>query len=533
MLRYGAVLAAVVVGALGCGDDKTIQPFPPGTGVTGTGTGTGGTDTGGTGTGEDTSPTCEVIHGIGCGSTINGNTNGGPQKISSYACTSGVDYKGSAENTYSLTVEKDTELTLKVNPPGALDVIAMRPRSDGTCNPNDCLSAKSGDKGAKFKMKKGEKRFVTVERRDQKSGDYTLEVVCCEKSCKNSQGLNKICGDDGCGGTCGAPCPNGTACNEEGQCAKQECVPLTSLQCGQGVDSVPLSGTGSTKDLTKYSCNPTTYAGPEVAYSFFAQSDQEVSVKLTTSQPENPIDLLLLKGDNTGKCSSSQCVGFNNKEVVFPAKSGEQYYLVVDAPVNTDPLFSLAVDCCVANCGGAGGRGPKKVCGDNGCNGTCGTCDNGTTCNDGGQCVTPGTTNDTCAKATVIDSLPFTGAGTTEGAKDDYAMSATCPDDATGGKDGNDVVYTFTAQQDQLVRLTMTPQDKPDECPPTPCPPNIVYVTLGCPSSGGEICIGNGDFFLDETKVEWTAQKGSTYYITIDGFNQNEVGAYQINLIAP
>ena len=55
-----------------------------------------------------------------------------------------------------------------------------------------------------------------------------FEDQCCEPSCEGKQ-----CGDDGCGGSCGEPCAEGSYCNAEFQCVEEVCEPqCEGKQCG-------------------------------------------------------------------------------------------------------------------------------------------------------------------------------------------------------------------------------------------------------------------------------------------------------------
>lgn len=154
-----------------------------------------------------------------------------------------------------------------------------------------------------------------------------LESLTCLPSCSG-----RVCGDDGCGGSCGV-CAQGKTCDATyGQCVAQNCTPdCTGAQCGSDGcgGSCGSCGTGLT-------CSPS---------------------RTCVCQP-----------DCSGKqCGSDGCGGSCGtcQGGLFCKTSG-----------NT----SVCSATCTPDCTG-------KACGDDGCGGSCGTCPSLQACGATGQCV--------------------------------------------------------------------------------------------------------------------------------------------------
>jgi len=132
---------------------------------------------------------------------------------------------------------------------------------------------------------------------------------------------------------------------------------------------------------------------------------------------------------------------------------GEKVWVIVDgSEAGEKGSFTLSVEelSCEAQCAG-------KTCGDDKCGDVCGTCDESAMCAQNFLCVEKAP-NDTCATALAIPALtadaPFQHSGSTLGANPDYVLpDGVCEDGPaaiTGGA-GNDVVYVYTAPENQTV----------------------------------------------------------------------------------
>lgn len=217
------------------------------------------------------------------------------------------------------------------------------------------------------------------------SGDPQFPKACPAGVCQPYCGSNK-CGGDGCGGSCGT-CPAGLVCNWG------SCEPPCQPKCA--VDSTKPSVPGK-----KYDCGNSDGCGGSCG----CPSDMECQVTTPygygkcVPKPKNEC------GDVEQPC----CDGNKYKKCVLN-KAGTVKSLVVEdcaaTPGNictwksngangpvfgcgtvlyTDPTGASTKYCktCTPSCAG-------KVCGDDGCGGSCGTCPNGGVCHKTGQCIGP------------------------------------------------------------------------------------------------------------------------------------------------
>jgi hypothetical protein len=259
---------------------------------------------------------------------------------------------------------------------------------DGPCVP-DCAQKVCGDDGCGGSCGECPEAQVCVA--DGKG--------CCKPAC-----AGKICGDDGCGGSCG-DCPEGLVCNGyhqcappcEPKCAGKECGPDgCDGECGQ--------------------CPPDKGCGP----------DFKCSVCLPQCQGKDC-------GDDGcgGKCGSCpygySCENFKCSEPCIPVCAGKDCgddgckgscgeCLPGEKCVGNLCIIPCEPDCAGKECGsdGCGGSCGKcaswatcspqgvcvsdcvapdctgKECGDDGCGGSCGTCAAGKVCAQDGKCMSGG-----------------------------------------------------------------------------------------------------------------------------------------------
>ncbi len=250
----------------------------------------------------------------------------------------------------------------------------------------------------------------------------TVAPDACQPNC-----INRTCGDDGCGGSCGS-CgdPAKPICDPLlGQC-KAGCVP----QCkGKNCGDDTCGGTcgacqGSDVCSSVGVCVPPAWTCEPTAYGEGFSCD----CKCGAPDPDCQSATLPLWGcgdketcDSSGKCVSSVPAAWTCAAVSY---AGVDFCDCGCGAPDPDCAFGLpvhgcksdAASCdasgkcleCVPNCTG-------KACGDDGCGGFCGFCADSvkTTCDASGQCVDP------CA-----------------GPKPLTCLTATCGDDGCGGTCG-------------------------------------------------------------------------------------------------
>jgi len=167
---------------------------------------------------------------------------------------------------------------------------------------------------------------------------------CCEPDCEGKQ-----CGNGGCVGqpdACGT-CPEGQNCNAQGQCAAGPCIPdCNGKVCGNGGCPDQPNACGTCPDGE--TCNA---AGTEC-------------VAMGDCGPAGPDSCMDLCGGQSINCfCDDMCVEYG--------------------------------DCCedYEACGCGGPCVPDctdKECGNDGCDGSCGTCTGDKVCDASGKCVTGG-----------------------------------------------------------------------------------------------------------------------------------------------
>lgn len=149
----------------------------------------------------------------------------------------------------------------------------------------------------------------------------------CVPSC-----AGKVCGPDGCGGTCAPGCAAGNQCNNVGQCVAA-CTPnCAGKQCSDNGCGVPCGACAAGQQCSA------------AGQCFIPPCPLQCSGKAC--------------GDNGCGGSCGTCVGGN--------------------------VCSAAGQCVAPPCQQACGA---KVCGPDNCSGSCGTCQGATACNNVGQCV--------------------------------------------------------------------------------------------------------------------------------------------------
>lgn len=133
---------------------------------------------------------------------------------------------------------------------------------------------------------------------------------------------------------------------------------------------------------------------------------------------------------------------------------------------------------------------------------------------------------ETCAQATAINALPFSGQGSTSGAVDDYFES--CPDQANQGG-APDHVYTYTnGNSPQIISASL--------CEAVTNYDSQLYIyegfcggpVIGCQEDG---CMSPAYFFSYNSEIlNVLLQPNTTYFFVIDGYASNDDGNYQLDI---
>lgn len=165
------------------------------------------------------------------------------------------------------------------------------------------------------------------------------DIAACIPDC-----FNKVCGDDGCGNSCGE-CAGDGACNA-GQCEFDTGACITILS--DCVSNLPISA--------------------DQACASFIGQDLTCFSAMSSAYAVSGCDELC---GNSGFATSAV-------EAICSSGCGTLKQSLISLGLFSDALCS-SCNACVPNCSG-------KQCGSNGCGGQCGTCSTSQTC-EGGKCI--------------------------------------------------------------------------------------------------------------------------------------------------
>jgi len=250
--------------------------------------------------------------------------------------------------------------------------------------------------------------------------------LCCVPDCGE-----RLCGDDGCGGSCG-PCAAGEQCFE-GRCVVNHCGNVGFLGCCDGDTPVWCEG----GELVEGDCARQTCGWTDADQGYWCGGAGEAP----GGDPPVDCDYGACTADCTGRacgsdgcggtcgdCPEGQACGADGQ--CAAGGCGSVTYLGCcdgDTPVWCEDGELVEGDCAGAPCGwvdaqtgyycdgsgeAPGGEPPlacdfgactpecgERVCGDDGCGGSCGDCNDGETCTAAGACEPAACTPDCGGKA--------------------------------------------------------------------------------------------------------------------------------------
>ena len=206
---------------------------------------------------------CKISGSMTCGSAIAGSTENGEAGVNEYSCVGGnyaapeLAYKYVATCNGLLTIKLD-----KLSPDGSFLDILILDGDSGVCDGALCLDyywmADNHAEGV-LDIEAGHAYYIVVDGWNDTEGDFSLSIDCeciCTPECGG-----KECGDDGCGGSCGAcpgnqecvngicegglgqlgdPCVKGVDC-ESGLCLMSDAGKVCSQYCNDGQCPPPFS----------------------------------------------------------------------------------------------------------------------------------------------------------------------------------------------------------------------------------------------------------------------------------------------------
>ncbi len=131
--------------------------------------------------------------------------------------------------------------------------------------------------------------------------------------------------------------------------ARNECVPIATLTCGETVTADTSDAEASTTDaMDDYSCRVGNYRGSEASWDFVASVDGTYTWTLVDAVPtELDNDVFVLSGES-GVCRALNCLdkgGYGPNQTAFDAVAGERFFLVVDGYDGAVGAVKARLDC--------------------------------------------------------------------------------------------------------------------------------------------------------------------------------------------
>ncbi len=372
--------------------------------------------------------------------------------------------------------------------------------------------------------------FVDGYENSGEEGPYQLFVG--QPCVPNCTGLD--CGSDGCGGSCGT-CASGEFCD-----SAQQCVVTPGNTCTNAiaVPSTPYSDAGDTSlsatndyDTTNGGCAGISgiegETSADIVYAFTPAATATYTITYTPTF-DGALYVATDCADIANTCLAGSEVRSQNApwdEVLsLDLTAGTTYYIFVDGGINQGgqgPSGPYTLDIsapCTPSCSGL-------KCGDNGCGGSCGTCQLGEYC-DGSQQCSPAPGNQ-CTSAHTVNVTPYTSSGDTSLMTDDYsALTGYCAGPGSTWDNGvlsGDEVYVFTPSTSTTYDITVDPAQNFDAA---------FYLVTDCADIANtcvELVDQAGPGGPETMNIALTA--GTAYYIVVDGFgDQQREGAYTIDI---
>lgn len=341
----------------------------------------------------------------------------------------------------------------------------------------------------------------------------------CEEICI-PQCEGRTCGDDGCGSTCGT-CDADATCLDSGRCLPDAWTcpeayfgggDICDCDCG-GADpdcaqGLPLAGC---EDLERcnadgqcvpvapaeWTCSPLAYAGQDACDCNCGAYDPDCDFPDVFGVSGCGLGVTSCNADGScGQCTPD-CEGRVCGDDGCGGRCGE---CDVNLDGGTDGEVCRAGE-CIEECGATPAACLDNACGDDGCGGSCGTCAAGSTCTDG-QCQTDPVEQTPFSCYQRCGSVAPSGCYCTPDCVDfgnccdDFAESCTCTPDCTGKTCGSDGCGGSCGTCDGATPFCADDGQCTDQCTPT-CDGR---------SCGPDGCGGSCGICGDDETCYWTFQ---------------------------
>lgn len=437
--------------------------------------------------------------------------------------------RASSDQVYRMVAGREGLYQITVDPDftGLVYLARDCENIDRTCR---AANTSFGDIDITLRLDAGEEIFLFIDgdsnTRDE-SGPYTINITDpCVPSCEG-----RVCGDDGCGGSCGTCDAEGTLCNLEGQC--QDAASLVGNTCANPlqVDTAPFSLNGNTREATndlgfsEDACEPQNLSRGNGSNDHILRFTPP-STGVYTIALDADFDSVLYVAGDCANVDGSCLAGVDRGAVetaILPLEGGVPVWVVVDGwsdTTNRAGTYGLTIsEPCVQSCAG-------RQCGSDGCNSTCGTCDPGDLCSGEGQCLAAETfPGNTCTNPFPISAIPFSAQGDTGEATNVFSFGdGACPGRTSGlGRGSADHVYSFTPTVTGTYEVVIESEFDV-----------ISYITTNCADIDGT-CLTGGDAGFSTERRKARMEAGTQYFIFVDGFSNftNSSGTYSIAIGEP
>ena len=450
-----------------------------------------------TGTGDTTGATDDYsFSGTDCAPATTGAGFGAPDEVWSFTPEKGGLYKIGLEGAFDRSVYVVTDCA---------DI-------GGTCLGGSTSEVEVGLTG-------GESYSIIVDGvGPDAEGAYTLTVALIP--CDPDACAGKVCGSDGCGGSCGT-CAENQVCMASGQCIGQ---PGDVCAGAPPIPSLPFEVAADTSEATDdYGYSPA--ACPGTLSGFGVGSPDQVWLLQPTAAGEHTITITggfdpTVYVVTDCEAIDTECLGAaqGTPELKVILEADASYFIIVDGSTTGSGPYVLSVTepgACTPDCSG-------KACGDDGCGGSCGTCaGDENVCSASGQCLVP--SGLTCETAYVVGSLPFTANDDTSEATDDtnYGLGA-CPPGGPGSGFGSpDRVWRLDATQTGVHTIKASGAFGP-----------ALYVVTDC-SDVDASCVGGEQSSEGPVTLELLLEAGKSYFVVVDGAGDGAAGAFELSIVEP
>ena len=171
------------------------------------------------------------------------------------------------------------------------------------------------------------------------------ECMECQPSCEG-----RVCGSDGCEGTCGE-CDGDLLCDEEsGLCGTGRCAPNQELHCGDRLERLTFTESNTTNDIIFNGCNNEDSSfngiGSEMVFSF--DNDEALSVILWSNSAEYLMSAL--ESGPEGECNVESCYTSHPGDLFVEVPADGRFFLLIETESTPSEPLDLEVECGLKHC---------------------------------------------------------------------------------------------------------------------------------------------------------------------------------------